>query len=140
MTKAEPKKKKAKKDVFTVNFYYDGLFTSCPMIYFQGEMRVLIDTNFDEMPYEHLLEIVKRLVPKGFKKVYYNKSGAKLTSIREIKSDQDIADMLKVGYDNGNQNDMYVDHFGYDIMEMVEFDRNEEDRKNRIKAELESSD
>ncbi|GJR42492.1 hypothetical protein Tco_1310595 [Tanacetum coccineum] len=140
MAKGEPKRKKAKKDIFTVNLYYDGLFTSCPMIYFQGQGKVLIDTNFDEMTYVHLLEILKRLVPNGFEKVYYCKSGAKLTSIREIKSDQDIMDKLKVGYDNGFQIDMYVDHFGYDIMEMVEYDRNEELRKTRIKAELDSSD
>ncbi|GKA89111.1 calcium/proton exchanger [Tanacetum coccineum] len=80
------------------------------------------------------------LFPNGFEKVYYCKSGAKLTSIREIKSDQDIVDLLKVGYDNEFQIDMYVDHFGYDIMEMVEFDRNKELRKTRIKAELDSSD
>ncbi|GJY15940.1 ribonuclease H-like domain-containing protein [Tanacetum coccineum] len=56
------KRKKAKKDVFTVNLYYDGLFTSCPMIYFQGQCRVLTDTNFDEMTFVHLLEILKRYV------------------------------------------------------------------------------
>nr|GFA88485.1 hypothetical protein [Tanacetum cinerariifolium] len=39
---------------------------------------------------------------------------------RELKSTQDIADMLKVGYDNGNEIDMYVEHFGYDIMELAE--------------------
>ncbi|GKB85256.1 hypothetical protein Tco_0957528 [Tanacetum coccineum] len=136
----EPKRKKAKKDVFTVNLYYDGLFTSCPVIYFQGQCRVLTHTNFDEMTYVHLLEILKRLVPNGFEKVYYCKSGAKLTSIREIKSDQDIVDLLKVGYDNGFQIDMYLDHFGYDIMEMVEYDRNEELKKTRIKVELDYSD
>ncbi|GJX91917.1 hypothetical protein Tco_0345243 [Tanacetum coccineum] len=84
--------------------------------------------------------ILKRLVPNGFEKVYYCKSGAKLTSIRKIKSDQDIVDLLKVGYDNGFQIGMYLDHFGYDIMEMVEYDRNEKLRKTRIKAELDSSD
>nr|GEY11194.1 RNA-directed DNA polymerase, eukaryota [Tanacetum cinerariifolium] len=36
--------------------------------------------------------------------------------------------------------DMYIDHFSYDIMEMVEYDRNEELRKARIKAELDSND
>ncbi|GKC02184.1 F-box domain containing protein, partial [Tanacetum coccineum] len=108
VTISEPKRKKAKKDVFTVNLNYDGLFTLCPMIYFQGQCRVLTDTNFDEMTYGHLLEILKRLVPNG--------------------------------YDNGFQIDMYADHFGYDIMEMVEFDRNKELRKTRIKAELDSID
>ncbi|GKA13492.1 ribonuclease H-like domain-containing protein [Tanacetum coccineum] len=105
LQQCEPKRKKAKKDVFTVNLYYDGLFTSCPMIYFQGQCKVLTDINFDEMTYVHLLEILKRLVPNGFEKI-----------------------------------DMYVDHFGYDIMEMVKWDRNEELRNTRIKAELDSSD
>ncbi|GJW58010.1 hypothetical protein Tco_0104741 [Tanacetum coccineum] len=140
MAKGEPKMKKASKDVFTVNLYYDGLFTSCPLIYFQGQCKVLTDTNFDEMTYIHLLEILKRLVSNGFEKVYYYKSGSKLTSIRELKSDHDIVDLLNVGYDNGFQIDMYVDHFGYDIMEMVEWDRNDELRKTRIKSESDSSD
>nr|GEV26513.1 F-box domain, leucine-rich repeat domain, L domain-like protein [Tanacetum cinerariifolium] len=126
----KPKRKKAKKDVFTVNLYYDGLFTSCPIIYFQGQCKVLTHTNFDEMTYVHLLEILKRLVPNGFEKVYYCKSGVKLTSIREIKY---IVDMLKVGYDNGLQIDMYVDHFGYDIMKMVEYFHTEGDDSVVIK-------
>nr|GEW19116.1 hypothetical protein [Tanacetum cinerariifolium] len=92
------------------------------------------------MTYVHLLEILKRLVPSGFEKVYYCKSNAKLSSIREIKSNQDIVDLLKVGYDNGFQIDMYVDHFSYDIMEMVEWDRNKELRKTRIKSESDSGD
>ncbi|GKC74162.1 hypothetical protein Tco_1120045, partial [Tanacetum coccineum] len=74
-----------------------------------GQCKVLTDINFDEMTYVHLLEILKRLVPNGFEKVYYCKSGAKLTSIRELKSDKDIVDMLKVGYDNGFQIDINID-------------------------------
>ncbi|GJU31591.1 hypothetical protein Tco_1175180 [Tanacetum coccineum] len=40
--------------------------------------------------------------------------------------------MLKVGYDNGNEIDMYVEHFDYDIMEMAEFEKNEEQNENII--------
>ncbi|GJZ08452.1 hypothetical protein Tco_0542735 [Tanacetum coccineum] len=50
------KKKKAKKDLFTIYFHYDGL--------------------------------------------------------TELRSNQDIGDMLKVGYENRNAIDMYVEHFG----------------------------
>ncbi|GKA54389.1 hypothetical protein Tco_0753338 [Tanacetum coccineum] len=122
-------------------------FLVCPNRYKAGVRKcnkfVWYDPELDNSWYrEHLYhmygqEILKRLVPNGFEKVYYCKSGAKLTSIREIKSDQDIVDMLKVGYDNGFQIDMYVDHFGYDIMEMVEYDRNEELR-NTIWSEEET--
>ncbi|GJU31593.1 calcium/proton exchanger [Tanacetum coccineum] len=132
--RGQPKKKKAKNVVFTVYFKYDGIFTSWPLKYAQGEMKEVNDTNFDEISYEDLLEIVKRLVPRGsFEKVYYCQTGVTLSlGIREIKSDQDIVDMLKVGYDNGNEIDMFVEHFGYDIMEMVEFEVNDEKNENMI--------
>ncbi|GJR90842.1 hypothetical protein Tco_0214853, partial [Tanacetum coccineum] len=106
----QPKKKKANKVVFTVYFRYDRIFTLCPLKYAQGEMKDVNDTNFDEMSYERLLEIVKR----------------------EIKSDQDIIDMLKVGYENGNEIDMYVEHFDYVIMQMDQFEENEEQNENII--------
>ncbi|GKE18096.1 hypothetical protein Tco_1425673, partial [Tanacetum coccineum] len=97
-----------KKDVFTVYFNYDG-FSSWPLKYCQGQMKELNDINFDKI--------------------------AKLSlGARELKSTQDIADMLKVGYDNGNEIDMYVEHFGYDIMELAELERNEEQNHNSIES------
>ncbi|GJT26109.1 hypothetical protein Tco_0906384 [Tanacetum coccineum] len=134
MAKGQLKKKKANNVVFTIYFRYNGIFTSCPLKYAQGEMKDVNDTYFDEMSYKHLLEVIKRLVPRSsFKRVYYCQNGTKLNlSIKEIKSDQDIVDMLKVGYDNRNEVDMHVEHFDYEIMEMVEFDRNEEQKQNII--------
>ncbi|GKB12975.1 hypothetical protein Tco_0846898, partial [Tanacetum coccineum] len=130
----QPKKKKAKKDVFTVNFHFDGIFTSWPLKYCQGQVRVMTDTNFDEMSYEVLKEIAKKLVPHAlFEKIYYCQTGVKLTlGLREIKSTQDIAEMMKVGYESGNEIDMYVEHFGYDIMELVKLEVNQEDNHNNI--------
>ncbi|GKA55958.1 F-box domain containing protein [Tanacetum coccineum] len=108
--------KTGEKDVVVFNamieglLLYDRIFTLCPLKYAQGEMKDVNDTNFDEMSYERLLEIVKR----------------------EIKSDQDIIDMLKVGYENGNEIDMYVEHFDYVIMQMDQFEENEEQNENII--------
>ncbi|GKB49183.1 calcium/proton exchanger, partial [Tanacetum coccineum] len=107
--RGQPKKKITKKVVFTVYLKHDGIFTSWPLKYAQGDIKELNDTNFNEMSYEHLVEIIKWLVG-SFEKVYYSQTGAKLSlGIREIKSDQDIADMKKVGYDNGNEVDMFVE-------------------------------
>ncbi|GJY61859.1 putative reverse transcriptase domain-containing protein [Tanacetum coccineum] len=89
----QPKKKKAKKDMFTVYFNYDGIFTSFPLKYSQGHMKELNDTNFEEMSYEHLKEIALR-----------------------------------------NEIDMYVEHFGHDIMELAELERNEEQNHNSIES------
>ncbi|GJR56890.1 agenet domain-containing protein [Tanacetum coccineum] len=49
MTKGKSKKKKAKNDVFTVYFNSGGIFTSCPLLYAQGQIKKVNDTNFDEM-------------------------------------------------------------------------------------------
>ncbi|GKC07955.1 hypothetical protein Tco_0999565 [Tanacetum coccineum] len=97
-------------------------------------MKELNDTNFDEMSYEHLKEIALRLIPHAcFEKIYYCQTGAKLSlGVRELKSTQDIADMLKVSYDNENEIDLYIEHFGYDIMELAELERNEEQNHNSI--------
>ncbi|GKB01751.1 hypothetical protein Tco_0829795 [Tanacetum coccineum] len=134
MAKGQPKKKKARKDVFTVNLHFDGIFTSWPLKYAQGQVRVITDINFDEMSYEHLKEIAKKLIPHAlFEKNYYCQTGVKLTlGLREIKSTQDIAEMIKVGYESVNEIDMYVEHFGYDIMELIKLEVNEEHNHNSI--------
>ncbi|GJV94336.1 hypothetical protein Tco_1545913, partial [Tanacetum coccineum] len=137
MAKGQPKKKKkAKKDLFTIYFNYDGIFTCSLLKYNQGRMKELNDTNLHDMSYELLKEIALRLVPHGcFEKLYYCQTGVKLNlGLRELRSNQDIGDMLKVGYENGNAIDMYVEHFGYDIMEMAEVDRNEEQNQNSIES------
>ncbi|GJR61831.1 calcium/proton exchanger [Tanacetum coccineum] len=130
------KKKKAKKDLFTIYFNYDGIFTCSPLKYNPSHMKELNDTNLHDMSYEHLKEIALRLVPHGcFEKIYYCQTGVKLNlGLRELRSNQDIDDMLKVGYENRNAIDMYVEHFGYDIMEMAEVDRNEEQNQNSIES------
>ncbi|GJU65577.1 hypothetical protein Tco_1247412 [Tanacetum coccineum] len=134
MAKGQPKKKKARKDVFTVNLHFDGIFTSWPLKYAQGQVRVITDTNFDEMSYEHLKEIAKKLVPHAlFEKIYYCQTGVKLTlGLREIKSTHDIVEIMKVGYESGNEIDMYVEYFGYDIMELIKLEVNEEHNHNSI--------
>ncbi|GJX27846.1 hypothetical protein Tco_0235925 [Tanacetum coccineum] len=88
------------------------------------------------MSYEHLKEIALRLIPHAcFEKIYYCQTGAKLSlGVRELKSTQDIADMLKVSYDNENEIDLYIEHFGYDIMELAELERNEEQNHNSIES------
>ncbi|GJS19913.1 hypothetical protein Tco_0448545 [Tanacetum coccineum] len=130
------KKKKAKKDLFTIYFNYDGIFTCSPLKYNQGHMKELNDTNLHDMSYEHLKEIALRLVPHGcFEKLYYCQTGGKLNlGLRELRSNQDIGDMLKVGYENRNEIDMYVEHFGHDIMELAELERNEEQNHNSIES------
>nr|GEV28071.1 calcium/proton exchanger [Tanacetum cinerariifolium] len=50
------------------------------------------------------------------------KTGKKLgLCIKELKSDYDVDAFLKLGYDNGFMVDLYVEHFGYDVMEYLKY-------------------
>ncbi|GKA93406.1 hypothetical protein Tco_0815392 [Tanacetum coccineum] len=90
-------------------------------------------TNFDEMSYEHLKEIAKKWFQMLCLKRFIIVKLVKLTlGLREIKSTQDIAEMMKVDYESRNEIDMYVEHFGYDIMELVKLEVNEEHNHNSI--------
>ncbi|GJR20691.1 hypothetical protein Tco_0969218 [Tanacetum coccineum] len=42
--------------------------------------------------------------------------------------------MLNVGYDNGNEIDMFIEYFGYDIMKLAELERNEVQNNNSIES------
>ncbi|GJY56751.1 hypothetical protein Tco_0455866 [Tanacetum coccineum] len=39
--------------------------------------------------------------------------------IKELLFDLDVEAMLNVGYDNGNQMDLYVEHYDYDVMSFI---------------------
>lgn len=120
----QPKKKKSKKAVFTVHYNCDGIFTTYPLQYSEGRVKILIGTNFDEMSYDLLLEIARKLCLNGIiEKLYYCQRGVKISSgIREIKSTEDIDEMLKTGYESGSVIDLYAQHFGYDINELAQLE------------------
>ncbi|GJZ16474.1 hypothetical protein Tco_0552151, partial [Tanacetum coccineum] len=64
-----------------------------------------------------------RLVLGLLKTLYYSKTGKKLgLGIKELKSDSDVDAFLKHGYDNGFMVDLYVEHFGYDVIDYLNYE------------------
>ncbi|GJV55606.1 hypothetical protein Tco_1456611 [Tanacetum coccineum] len=54
------------------------------------------------------------------KRLYYCKTGTTLAlGIKELKYDKDVEDMLNDGYDNGNMIDLFVEHYDYDVMGLI---------------------
>ncbi|GJU87888.1 hypothetical protein Tco_1295434 [Tanacetum coccineum] len=54
------------------------------------------------------------------KMLYYCKTGTTLAlGIKELKYDKDVEDMLNDGYDNGNMIDLFVEHYDYDVIGLI---------------------
>lgn len=127
------------KGVFTVNLYHDGIFVRSPLRYIQGDVKQITDIDFEGMSYEDLTEIVKRLVLGLVKRLYYCKTGCKLSlGIKELQSDSHVVEFLKLGYDNGCMVDLYVEHYDYDVMEYLNYETEEVD--NEISSDEYTSD
>nr|GEZ06361.1 hypothetical protein [Tanacetum cinerariifolium] len=92
----------------------------------------LIDKEYQELlelqdvkVLRQTLEEEERAEKEWEEKMKKNKLNMR-SGLREIKSTQYIAKMMKVGDESGNKIDMYVEHFGYDIMELVKLEVNED--------------
>ena len=104
------------------------MFTGGPLRYSQGDLKEINDVSFEGMSYENLVVILKRLIPnKYFYRLYYCKTGTPLKSgIKELKTDNDVSEMLKAGYLNGNKMDLYLEHIDYDVLELLDMEDKEQ--------------
>ena len=108
---------------FIVTLYHNGVFIQNPLKYVHGEKTIIRDINFEEMRYTDLVEVISRLVNSIPRKLYYSKPGTTLSrGITELKSDADVDEFMSVGYRNGFKVDLYCEHHGYDVLEMVRDD------------------
>lgn len=89
----------------------------------EGHCQVINDVRFEEMPIGELFKLVKRLVLNPPKRLYYYVPGTTLTrGIRELKTDDDMTDFMKVAFENGFKIDLYTEFADYDVMENVRND------------------
>ncbi|GJT43369.1 hypothetical protein Tco_0952084 [Tanacetum coccineum] len=108
---------------FMTTLHHNGVFIQNPLKYVHGETYVIKDINFEGMNVNQLREIIDRFVNGSPKTYYYAKPGTTLVrGITEIKSASDIEDFMTLGYQNGFKIDLYAEHHGYDVMEMVRDD------------------
>ncbi|GKC06245.1 hypothetical protein Tco_0997855 [Tanacetum coccineum] len=103
--------------LLNVTFHHDGVFIPNPLKYVLGLTMIINDTWFEEMPVSELFEFVDRLVASPTKRLYYVVPGTTLTrGIREITSDDDMAEFVKVGFENSFKVDLYHEYNDYDVM------------------------
>nr|GEY07352.1 hypothetical protein [Tanacetum cinerariifolium] len=89
-------------NLLTVTLHHDGVFVSNPLKCVLGSTMIINDTQFEEMPVSELFDVIDRLVVSPTKRLDYVVPGTTLTrGIREITSDDDMVEFVKVGLENG---------------------------------------
>nr|GEU32439.1 zinc finger, PMZ-type [Tanacetum cinerariifolium] len=92
------------------------------------------------MSYSDFFGIVRRLVLCLLVKMFYNIPGMPLTSLKELATYDDVITFVKASYDHENQIDLYIEHSGYDVLEMINDELNEDAKVYKSSSESDSSD
>nr|GEY62118.1 hypothetical protein [Tanacetum cinerariifolium] len=105
---------------FTVNLYHDGMFVVRPLEYRNGDFKVIDDVDFDGMLYVQVFDIIRRVVLVSLTWLYFKLVDQPLIYLKPLKTDEDVGLFVKALYKNGSIIDLYCEHSGYDIMEIIE--------------------
>ena len=111
--------------VFTVHLHHDGAFIPSPLRYVQGDEKQITDIDFEGMSFDDLHEVIRHLVHGIVFRLYYCPIRTPLNvGIKELKTDNDVKDFIRVGYENKWYVDLYVEHFNYDVIDFLNEEAN----------------
>ncbi|GJS89380.1 zinc finger, CCHC-type containing protein [Tanacetum coccineum] len=106
--------------LFIVNLYHDGVFIERPFDYTNGDLKVIDDVDFEEMLYVHMFDIIRRVVLISPTSLFFKLVDEPLVGLKPLKTDEDVGLFVKALYENGSIIDLYYEHNGYDVMEMIQ--------------------
>nr|GEY11954.1 hypothetical protein [Tanacetum cinerariifolium] len=89
---------------FTVNLYHDGVFQVNPLEYVNFDSKVIDDVSFDGSLFDSM---------------YYKILSDPLIALKLLKTDEDLCSFVKACYENNLKIDLFTEHNGYDIMDMI---------------------
>nr|GEY53705.1 hypothetical protein [Tanacetum cinerariifolium] len=107
----------------TINLHHDGCFMSNPLHYLVGNHRVVKDIDFEGVIYLEFCHIIRKLVIVAPVSYFYVKTRVPLNiGLKQLKTDQDLKEFVKACYENDFKMDIYTEHNGYNVMEMLRND------------------
>ncbi|PWA39335.1 hypothetical protein CTI12_AA572830 [Artemisia annua] len=105
---------------FTINLYHDGVFVSNPLQYLEGDHRIVEDIDFQGLIFSEFFPLMRRLILVSPQSFYYIKPGVPLNiGLKELKKDEHLAEFVIAAIENDCKMDLYCEHNGYNVMEMV---------------------
>ncbi|GJR97997.1 hypothetical protein Tco_0270171 [Tanacetum coccineum] len=105
---------------FTVNLYHDGVFVENPFEYTHGDFKVIDDVDFDGLLYVQMYDIIKRVVLVLPTCLFFKLVDQPLVCLKPLKTYEDVGFFVKALYENDSIIDLYCEHNGYDIMELIQ--------------------
>ncbi|GJV54530.1 hypothetical protein Tco_1455535 [Tanacetum coccineum] len=106
--------------LFTVNTYHDGVFQVNHLEYVNFNSKVIGDVSFDGMSFKDFFATIRRLVLVSLTSMHYKITSDPLTALKLLETNENLCSFVKACYENNLKIDLFTQHNGYDIMEMID--------------------
>ncbi|GKC92767.1 hypothetical protein Tco_1158209 [Tanacetum coccineum] len=90
-----------------------------PLEYVNFDSKVIDDVSFDGMSFVDFFATIRRLVLVSPTSMYYKIPSDSLIALKLLKTDEDLCSFENPCYENNLKIDLFREHNGYDIMEMI---------------------
>ncbi|GJV11653.1 60S ribosomal protein L34 [Tanacetum coccineum] len=111
-----------------ITIHHEGTFAYNPLSYEYGDVDVVKNVNLGNCNYERLMKIVKECCLFPVHDMFFCAPKVDIGKhLKPLRNDYELANFVKLAYDNGCKVELYVEHHGYDVMEMAIRNRGEED-------------
>ncbi|GKB15669.1 hypothetical protein Tco_0849592 [Tanacetum coccineum] len=108
-----------KNHCITVYLFHDGVFTVRPFEYAVSDVKLITDIQFEGMSFVQFRKVIRKLVHGPVASLYYCKVGTPLRiGIKLLQNDSDVDQFVNFAYQNKWQLNLYVEHSGYDALDI----------------------
>ncbi|PWA42602.1 hypothetical protein CTI12_AA542960 [Artemisia annua] len=125
----------------SIIFHHEGTFINDPLEYINGSVDIVENADLGKCNHSRLMRIVKECCLFPVHGMYFGAPKQDLqTHLKPLRNDSELANFVKLAFDNGCKVELYVEHHGYDILEDAQIDASvgEEDDESDSEIELEN--
>ncbi|GJV76859.1 hypothetical protein Tco_1508443 [Tanacetum coccineum] len=100
-----------------ITIHHEGTFSYDPLSYEYGDVDVVEIVNLGNCNYERLMKVVKECCLFPIHGMNFCAPKVDIGKhLKPLRNDFELANFVKLAYDNGCKVYLYVEHHGYDVM------------------------
>ncbi|GKD96862.1 hypothetical protein Tco_1380759 [Tanacetum coccineum] len=100
-----------------ITIHHEGTFAYNPLSYEYGDVDVVENANLGNCNFERLMKIVKECCLFPVHGMYFCAPKVDIGKhLKSLRNDSELANFVKLAYDNGCKVELYIEHHGYDVM------------------------
>nr|GEU69762.1 splicing factor [Tanacetum cinerariifolium] len=119
-----------------ITIHHEDIFSYDPLSYDCGDVEVVENVDLGNTSYERLMKIVKECCLFPVHGMYFCASKVDIGKhLKPLRNDYELANFVKLSYDNGCKVELYVEHHGYNVLDGVTEEVVDEELDDEIELE-----